>query len=109
EKPIQELGSRQPVLVRVKGPGMVHAGVNHNGQWLRIYDVPLKEVSPDVWEASLLDPEVNALTFIWYDASKSGNVHWEGKNYFLQRQLTDRKDNVIAEVCSEKMYSEFEG
>lgn len=85
EKPVQEVGSRQSVLVRVKGPGMVHAGVNHNGQWLRIYDVPLKEVSLDVWEASLLDPEVNAFTFIWYDPNRSGNVHWEGKNYHLDQ------------------------
>lgn len=87
EKPIQEVGCWQSVLVRVKGPGMVHAGVNRNGEWMRIYDVPLKEVSPDLWDASLLDPEVNALTFIWYDPSRSGNVHWEGKNYHLQRQL----------------------
>jgi hypothetical protein len=92
EKPVQKVGSRQSVLVRVKGPGMVHAGVNHDGQWLRTYDVPLKEISPDLWEASLLDPEVNTLTFIWYDPNRSGNVHWEGKNYHLQRRLADRKD-----------------
>jgi hypothetical protein len=98
EKPIQEVGSWESVLVRVKGPGMVHVGVNRNGEWMRIYDVPLKEVSPDLWEASLWDPEVNALTFIWYDPSRSGNVHWEGKNYHLQRQLADRKDNSVAEI-----------
>lgn len=91
EKPVQEVGSWQSVLLRVRGPGMVHAGVNHDGQWLRIYDVPLKEVSLGLWEALLLDPEVNALTFIWYDPNRSGNVHWEGKNYYLQRRVVGRK------------------
>jgi hypothetical protein len=64
---------------------MVHAGVHRNGEWTRIYDVPLKEVSLGSWEAYLLDPEVNVLTFIWYDPNRSGNIRWEGKNYYLQR------------------------
>jgi hypothetical protein len=85
EHPIQGVESHRPVLIRVKGPGMVHAGVERDGKWARIYDVPLKEVSPGVWEANVLDPEVNAFTFIWYDPRRSGNVHWEGKNYLLQR------------------------
>jgi hypothetical protein len=87
EEPVQELGSSQALLVRVKGPGMVHAGVNRDGEWVRIYDVPLREVSPDLWEAYLLDPEVNVLTFIWYDPNWSGNVRWDEKNYHLQRVL----------------------
>jgi hypothetical protein len=87
EHPLEEAESHRPVLIRVKGPGMVHAGVNRNGKWVRIYDVPLKEVSRGVWEACVRDPEVNTFTFIWYDPSRSGNVHWEGKNYFLQRHL----------------------
>jgi hypothetical protein len=85
EHPIQEAESHQSVLIRVKGPGIVHVGANRDGKWIRIYDVPLKEVSPGVWEAYLLDPEVNESTFIWYDPKRSGNVHWEGKNYLLQR------------------------
>ncbi len=85
EQPIQEAESFQPVLIRVKGPGIVHAGVNRDGKWIRIYDVPLKEASPGVWEACVLDPEVNEFTFIWYAPERFGNVHWEGKNYFLQR------------------------
>jgi hypothetical protein len=85
EEPVQEIGSSQSLLVRVNGPGIVHAGVDRDGKWVRTYDVPLKEVSPGLWEAYLLDPEVNVLTFIWYDPNQSGNVHWEGKNYHLQR------------------------
>jgi hypothetical protein len=87
EHPLQEAESHQPVRICVKGPGMVHAGVSRNGKWVRIYDVPLKEVSPGIWEACVLDTEVDAFTFIWYDPSRCGNVHWEGKNYFLQRSL----------------------
>jgi hypothetical protein len=85
EEPVQEVGSSQSLLVRVKGPGMVHAGVDRDGEWVRIYEVPLKEVSPGLWEAYLLDPEVNVLTFIWYDPNRSGNIRWEEKNYHLQR------------------------
>jgi hypothetical protein len=86
EHPLQEAENHRPVLIRVKGPGMVHAGVNRAGKWVRMYDVPLQEVSPDVWEASLLDPEVNEFTFIWYDPDSPGSVHWEGKNYLLPRR-----------------------
>ena len=89
EHPLQEAENHRPVLIRVKGPGMVHAGVNRGGKWIRMYDVPLQEVSPGVWEASLLDPEVNEFTFIWYDPNRSGNVHWEGKNYLLPRRPDD--------------------
>ncbi len=85
EHPIQEAESHRPVLIRVKGPGIVHAGVSRDRKWVRIYDVPLKEAWPGVWEAYVLDPEVNAFTFIWYAPKRSGNVHWEGKNYLLQR------------------------
>jgi hypothetical protein len=87
EQPFQAPESSRPVLIRVKGPGMVHAGVSREGKWLRIYDVPLQEISPCVWEASVWDPEVNAFTFIWYDPNKSGKVHWEGKNYRLPARL----------------------
>jgi hypothetical protein len=86
EHPLQEAESHRPVLLRVKGPGVVHAGVNREGEWTRMYDVTLQEVSPGVWEAYLLDPEVNEFTFIWYDPNKPGNVQWEGKNYLLPRQ-----------------------
>src|SRR5262249_49501022 len=58
EHPIQQAKNHQPVLIRVKGHGMVHAGVECDGKWTRIYDVPLKEVVPHVWEAIILDPEV---------------------------------------------------
>jgi hypothetical protein len=85
EHPIQEVESHQAVLIRVKGPGIVHGGVNRDGNWIRIYSVPLKEVSPGVWDGYILDPEVNEFTFIWYDPKGAGNVHWEGKNYLLQR------------------------
>lgn len=91
EHPLQEAESHRPVLIRVKGPGIVHAGVNCDGKWVRIYDVPLKEVSPGVWEAYILDPEANAFTFIWYAPKRSGNPHWEGKNYLLQRPLHGEK------------------
>jgi hypothetical protein len=91
EHRIQEAESNRPVLIRVKGPGMVHAGVNRDGKWVRIYDVPLKEVSLGVWEAYVLDPEVNAFTFIWYAPKSSGDPHWEGKNYLLQRPLHGEK------------------
>ena len=64
---------------------MVHAGVERDGRWVRIYDVPLKEVMPGVWEAYVLDPEVNAFTFIWYAPDRAGNPRWEGKNYRLHR------------------------
>ena len=87
EHPIQEAESHRPVLIRVKGPGMVHAGVERDGKWMRIYDVPLKEVTPHVWEAGVLDPEVNAFTFIWYNSDRAGNPHWEGRNYVLRRSL----------------------
>jgi hypothetical protein len=85
EEPIQEIGSSQSLLVRVNEHGIVHAGVDRDGEWVRVYDVPLKEVSPGLWEAYLLDPEVNVLTFIWYDPNQSDNIHWDGKNYHLQR------------------------
>ena len=92
EHPLQEAENHRPVLIRAKGPGMVHAGVNRGGKWIRMYDVPLQEVSPGVWEASLLDPEVNEFTFIWYDPNRSGEVHWEGKNYLLPRRPVSRED-----------------
>ncbi len=85
EHPIQGFESNQVALIRVEGPGIVHVGVNHDGKWIRIYGVPLKEVSPGTWEAYILDPEVNEFTFIWYDPKGDGNVRWEGKNYSLQR------------------------
>ena len=88
---LQEAENHRPVLIRVKGPGMVHAGVNRGGKWIRMYDVPLQEVSPGVWEASLVDPEVNEFTFIWYDPNRSGSVHWEGKNYLLPRRPVSKK------------------
>jgi|GEM_PF-1648741 len=88
EHPIQQAESHLAVLIRVKGSGIVHVGVNRDGNWIRIYDVPLKEVSPGVWEAYVLDPEVNEFTFIWYDPKGAGNVHWEGKNYLLQRRIS---------------------
>jgi hypothetical protein len=88
EHPIQEADSHRPVLIRVNGAGMVHAGAERGGgKWVRIYDVPLKEVAPGVWEAHVLDPEVNAFTFIWYAPDRSGNPRWEEKKYFLQRPL----------------------
>jgi hypothetical protein len=85
EHPIQQAENHRPVLIQVKGPGMVHAGVERNGNWTRIYDIPLKQVSRHVWEATILDPDVNAFTFIWYDTVRSGMVRWEGKNYILHR------------------------
>ena len=85
EHPIQEADSQRPVRIRVQRAGMVHAGVEHGGRWVRIYDVPLKEVMPGVWEAYVLDPEVNAFTFIWYAPDRAGNPRWEGKNYRLHR------------------------
>jgi hypothetical protein len=91
EHPIQVADSRRPVLIRVKGAGIVHAGVERNGKWVRIYDVPLKEVSPGVWDANVLDSEVNAFTFIWYASNRSGNPRWEGRNYLLQRSLHGEK------------------
>src|SRR6266568_2805479 len=86
EHPLKEAESHRPVRLRVNRPGIAHAGINHHGKWIRTYDVPLEEVSPDVWEAYLLDPEINEFTFIWYDPDKPGKVHWEGKNYHLPRQ-----------------------
>ena len=86
EHPLKEAESHRPVRLRVNRPGIAHAGINHDGKWIRTYDVPLEEVSPDVWEAYLLDPEINEFTFIWYDPDKPGKVHWEGKNYHLPRQ-----------------------
>src|SRR6266700_33055 len=86
EHPLKEAESHRPVRLRVNRPGIGHAGINHDGKWIRTYDVPLEEVSPDVWEAYLLDPEINEFTFIWYDPDKPGKVHWEGKNYHLPRQ-----------------------
>jgi len=92
EHPLQEAENHRPVLIRAKGPGMVHAGVNREGKWIRMYDEPLQEVSPGVWEAFLLDPEVNEFTFIWYDPNRSGGVHWEGKNYLLPRRPVSKED-----------------
>ena len=92
EHPLQEAENHRPVLIRAKGPGMVHAGVNREGKWIRMYDEPLQEVSPGVWEAFLLDPEVNEFTFIWYDPNQPGGVHWEGKNYLLPRRPVSKED-----------------
>jgi hypothetical protein len=86
EHPLQQADSHRPILLRVHAPGIAHAGINREGKWIRTYDVPLEEVSPDVWEAYLLDPEINELTFIWYDPDQPGKVQWEGKNYPLPRQ-----------------------
>jgi hypothetical protein len=92
EHPLQEAENHRPVLIRAQGPGMVHAGVNRAGKWIRMYDEPLQEVCPGVWEACLLDPEVNEFTFIWYDPNRSGGVHWEGKNYLLPRRPVSKED-----------------
>jgi hypothetical protein len=86
EQPLVEAESHRPLLLQVHGPGIAHAGVNHDGKWIRTYDVPLEEVSPGVWQAYLLDPEINEFTFIWYDPDQPGKVNWEGKNYQLSRQ-----------------------
>jgi hypothetical protein len=104
EHQLQEAENHRPVLIRVKGPGMVHAGVNRAGKWIRMYDVPLQEVSPGVWEASLLDPEVNEFTFIWYNPNRSGEVHWEGKNYLLPRRPIGREN---AEWPMDKSIKDF--
>jgi hypothetical protein len=80
-----EAGVDQSIRIRVRGQGMVHAGVSREGRWNRIYDVPLREVSPGMWEATLLDPEVNEFTFIWYDPHRLGKGHWEGRNFFVTR------------------------
>jgi hypothetical protein len=91
EHPLQEVESDRPVLLRVKGPGIVHAGVNREGKWITTYDVPLEEVSPGIWEAYLSDPGINEFTFIWHDSDKPGMVHWEGKNYQLLRQPAEQR------------------
>lgn len=104
ENPLQEAEDHRPVLIRAQGPGMVHAGVNRAGKWIRMYDEPLQEVSPGVWEALLLDPEVNEFTFIWYDPNRSGSVHWEGKNYLLPRRPVSKED---AEWPMEKSVKAF--
>jgi hypothetical protein len=81
-----EVDSQSPIRLQVNKPGIAHAGINRDGKWIRIYDVPLEEASPNVWEAYLLDPEINEFTFIWYDPDKPGKVYWEEKNYQLSRQ-----------------------
>ncbi len=86
EHPLQEAESHRPLLLQVHRPGIAHAGVNQEGKWIRTYDVPLEEVSPGIWQAYLLDPEINEFTFIWYDPDQPGKVQWEGKNYSLPRQ-----------------------
>ena len=86
ESPVREAESYRPLLLEVHGPGIAHAGVNQDGKWIRTYDVPLEEVSPGVWHAYLMDPEINEFTFIWYDPDQPGKVHWEGKNYDVSRQ-----------------------
>jgi hypothetical protein len=73
-----------PVRIVVRGEGLVHAGVSRDGAWVRTYDIPLREVGPGLWEATLLDPEINEFTFIWYDPQRSGKVHWEGRNFALR-------------------------
>lgn len=93
EHPLQEADNQRPVLIRVKGPGMVHAGVNRAGTWIRMYDEILREVAPGVWEASLVDPEVNEFTFIWSAPSRTGEVHWEGKNYLVPRHPVSKADS----------------
>ena len=85
EHPLQQADSHRPILLQVHAPGIVHAGINREGKWIRTYDVPLEEVAPGVWEAYLLDSEINELTFIWYDPDQPGKVLWEGKNYPLPR------------------------
>lgn len=92
EHALQEAESHRPLLLQVHAPGIAHAGVNHDGKWIRTYDVPLEEVSPGVWQAYLLDPEINEFTFIWYDPEQPGKVHWEGKNYHLPRQEKRAED-----------------
>jgi pyruvate/2-oxoglutarate dehydrogenase complex dihydrolipoamide acyltransferase (E2) component len=86
EHPLQEAERHRPLLLQVHMPGIVHAGVNQEGKWSRTYDVPLEEVSPGIWQAYVLDPEINEFTFIWYDPDQPGKVQWEGKNYSLPRQ-----------------------
>ncbi|GAC1403997.1 MAG: hypothetical protein NVSMB49_22110 [Ktedonobacteraceae bacterium] len=92
EHQLEEADNQRPVLIQAKGPGMVHAGVNRAGKWIRMYDMPLQEVSLGVWEAVLQDPEVNEFTFIWYDPDRSGSVHWEGKNYLLPRRPISKEE-----------------
>jgi hypothetical protein len=83
EERTPKAGTHLPIRIRVRGQGIVHAGVSREGRWMRIYDIPLAEVSPGTWEAALLDTEVNEFTFIWYDPSRSGRVHWEGRNFLV--------------------------
>jgi hypothetical protein len=76
--------SGSPVRVVVQREGLVHAGVRRGEDWARTYELPLREVAPGEWEALLLDPEINELTFIWYDPTRSGKVRWEGMNFRLR-------------------------
>jgi hypothetical protein len=80
----------EPVRIVVRGEGLVHAGVSRDGAWVRTYDIPLREVRPGLWEAMLLDPEINEFTFIWYDPQRSGKVHWEGRNFALRATAVAR-------------------
>jgi hypothetical protein len=97
--PLLEVPSTQPIRIQVQGQGLVHAGVNVDGCWQRIYDVPLRERegASGCWEASLLDPEVNAFTFIWFDHSRSGQVKWEGRNVHVRRSLPQNPHNSDAQ------------
>ena len=96
DHPLQEAESNRPVILEAHGPGIAHAGVHQDGKWIRTYDVPLEEVSPSVWQAYLLDPEINEFTFIWYDPDQPGKVHWEGKNYELPRRENRSEDAQVS-------------
>jgi hypothetical protein len=85
EKPFEFADHDRPLLIRAKSPGMLHAGVNRHGLWIRIYDIPLQRTERNIWEAEILDPHVNDFTFIWYDRTGNMAPCWEGKNYYIHR------------------------
>jgi hypothetical protein len=90
ERPVREVPRCQPIRIQAGAQGLVHAGVRADGddavvRWQRIYDVPLREVAPGRWEATILDGEVDEFTFIWFDHTRSGLVKWEGRNFRVRR------------------------
>jgi hypothetical protein len=84
EQPLLDERAEAPIRVVAHAEGLVHAGVRRGSRWVRVYEAPLREVSAGRWETTLLDPEVNEITFIWYDAQRGGRVRWEGRDFVLR-------------------------
>jgi hypothetical protein len=75
-----EVASSRAIVVSSERPGLAYAGVrigDASGPWARTYAIAMQEVERGLWQGLIRDPEVNALTCIFY-GPEGGKPQWRG-------------------------------